>query len=264
MRDQVRELLTNYGQVDVLWFDFSYPNYEYKGLPGKGHKDWESEKLLAMIRELQPKAMVNNRLDLADVPPDMATPEQFQPTEWVKINGEPVVWEACQTFSGSWGYHRDETSWKSPEQLVQMLINSVACGGNLLMNVGPTARGTFDDRALDALTEYGEWMRLHSRSIYGCTQSEFTPPNGCVYTQNGKRLYVHVYTWPFEHLHLPGLEGKVEYAQLLNDGSEIAMKVNEWIAEQQATNGQNQNVLTLKLPIVKPDVVVPVIEVFLK
>lgn len=264
MREQVRELLTNFGKIDVLWFDFSYPTSVYKGLPGKGHADWESDELLKMIRELQPNAMVNNRLDLADVAPDMATPEQYQPTEWVKHNGEPVVWEACQTFSGSWGYHRDETTWKSPEQLIQMLINTVACGGNLLMNVGPTARGNLDERALDALGEYAEWMRVHQRSIYGCTQSEYTAPNGCVYTQNGKRLYVHVYTWPFEHLHLPGLDGKVDYAQLLNDGSEIGMKVNDWIAGQLAKSGASQQTLSLTLPIVKPDVVVPVIELFLK
>ena len=264
MKEQVRELLTDFGQIDILWFDFSYPTAEYKGLPGKSHKDWHSEDLLKMIRELQPKAMVNNRLDLAGVPADMVTPEQYQPTEWIKQDGEPVVWEACQTLSGSWGYHRDETSWKNPEQLIQMLTNTVACGGNLLMNVGPTARGNLDDRALDALGEYAEWMRVHNRAIYGCTQSEYSPPNGCVYTQNGNKLYVHVYTWPFELLHLPGLEGKVEYAQLLNDGSEIGMKVNVWIAGQQAEHGAAATVLTLTLPIVKPDVVVPVIELILK
>src|SRR5947209_8215789 len=136
MRDQVRELLTDFGRIDILWFDFSYPTSEYKGLPGKGHADWESEKLLALVRELQPHVIVDNRLDLPAENADIHTPEQFQPREWVQVDGKPVVWEACQTFSGSWGYHRDEASWKSPEQLVRMLINTVATGGNLLMNVG--------------------------------------------------------------------------------------------------------------------------------
>ena len=121
-----------------------------------------------------------------------------------------MYWETCQTFSGSWGYHRDESTWKSPEQLVQMLINSVSCGGNLLMNVGPTARGTFDPRAQDALAVYRDWMALHSRSIYGCTQSTFTAPEQCRLTQNGKRLYVHIFNWPFRHLHFDGMAGKVE------------------------------------------------------
>jgi alpha-L-fucosidase len=263
MREQVRELLGNYGQIDIIWFDFSYPGRDYKGLPGKGRADWESEQLLALTRELQPRIMVDNRLDLPRDQADVYTPEQFQPREWVQIDGEPVVWEACHTFSGSWGYHRDETSWKSPEQLIQLLVNTVALGGNLLMNVGPTARGTFDARALAALHTYAEWMALHSRAIYGCTQSEHQAPADCRFTQNGDRLYLHIFSWPFRHLHLEGFAGKVAYAQLLHDASEIRLlergKHDEWsIAEQSA------GTLTLELPVARPDVVVPVIELFLR
>lgn len=265
MRNQVYELLTQFGKIDIIWFDFSYPTGEYKGLKGKGHDDWQSESLLQMVRELQPGIIVDNRLDLPGENADIHTPEQYQPTEWVKVEGQPVVWEACQTFSGSWGYHRDETTWKSPEQLVQMLVNTVALGGNLLMNVGPTGRGTFDERALSALKEYGEWMRLHQRSIYGCTQSEFTAPSDVRYTQNYEtnRLYVHVYTWPFRHIHLPGLAGKVAYAQLLNDASEVKYKeIGEKPEWNEST--QPQGTVTLELPVVKPNVVVPVVEIFLK
>lgn len=258
MRGQVRELLTGFGKIDILWFDFSYPGRDYKGMPGKGHNDWQSEKLLAMVRELQPGVIVDNRLDLPAENADIHTPEQFQPRGWVHINGKPVVWETCQTFSGSWGYYRDEYTWKSPEQLIQMLINSVACGGNLLMNVGPTARGTFDSRAIDALGVYHDWMRLNARSIYGCTQSEFSAPPDCRFTQNGKRLYLHVFNWPFRHIHIDGLAGKVEYAQLLHDASEIKVARSDWDVETSA------NTLTLELPVRKPDVVVPVIELFLE
>jgi alpha-L-fucosidase len=263
MRQQVLELLTGYGKIDIVWFDFSYPGRDYNGLPGKGHADWESEILLELVREVQPEIMVDNRLDLAPEFADVYTPEQFQPREWVHVNGQPVVWEACHTFSGSWGYHRDETTWKNPEQLVQLLVNTVALGGNLLMNVGPTARGIFDPRATAALQVYAEWMRVHSRAIYGCTQSAYAAPTGCRFTQNGKRLYLHVFNWPFRHLHLDGFAGKIAYAQLLHDASEIKLlepgKHNEWsIAEVSAET------LTLDLPIVKPDVVVPVIELFLK
>lgn len=263
MRNQVRELLTGYGPVDIIWFDFSYPDREYRGLPGKGRADWESEALLRLVRDLAPDIIVNNRLDLPTEFADVHTPEQFQPREWVHVDGEPVVWETCQTFSGSWGYYRDEMTWKSPEQLIQMLINSVACGGNLLMNVGPTARGTFDDRALAALKVYADWMRLHSRSIYGCTQSEFTAPTDCRFTRNGKRLYLHIFSWPFRHLHLDGMAGRVEYAQLLNDASEVRLlepgKHTEWSIAATAAD-----TLTLELPVVKPRVTVPVVELFLR
>lgn len=257
LHGQTRELLTQFGKIDIMWFDFSYPGRDYKGMPGKGHDDWQSEKLLAMVRELQPHIIVDNRLDLPGDNADIHTPEQFQPRGWVHVNGKPVVWETCQTFSGSWGYHRDEMTWKSPEQLVQMLVNSVACGGNLLMNVGPTARGLFDDRALAALGVYRDWMRLNARSIYGCTQSAFTPPADCRFTQNGKRLYLHLFNWPFRHVHLDGMKGKVEYAQFLHDASEVRFSAASWDVE---TGGDT---LTLELPVRKPDVVVPVVELFL-
>ncbi|MCL4506983.1 MAG: alpha-L-fucosidase [Chloroflexi bacterium] len=200
LHGQVRELLTEFGRIDILWFDFSYPDFTHRGLPGKGRADWQSDKLLQMVRQLQPGIIVNNRLNLPKGNADFYTPEQYQPRSWVQIDGEPVVWEACQTFSGSWGYYRDEDTWKSPEQLIQMLVNTVACGGNLIMNVGPTARGSFDQRALNSLGVYAEWMRVHSRAIYGCTQSSFTPPQDCRFTQSGNRLYLHVFNWPYKHI----------------------------------------------------------------
>lgn len=257
LHGQTRELLTEFGPLDIIWFDFSYPGREYRGMPGKGRDDWQSEKLLKLVRELQPNIIVNNRLDLSPEMADVHTPEQYQPREWLHIDGQPVVWEACQTFSGSWGYHRDESTWKSPEQLIKMLINTVATGGNLLMNVGPTARGIFDDRALVALDVYAKWMKLHSRSIYGCTQSEFTAPSGCRYTQNGDRLYLHIFDWPFKHLYLDGLKDRVKYAQLLNDASEIHFTPPR-LAEDEAGDA-----LVLELSVVKPDIVVPVVELFL-
>jgi len=261
LHGQVRELLTKYGKVDVLFYDFSYP-------PHKGRKDWDSEMLLKMTRELQPGIVVNDRLDLMDVEGgwDVKTPEQFMPRDWVCVDGQPVVWETCQTFSGSWGYHRDEATWKSVEQLVQMLIGCVSRGGNLLLNVGPTGRGEFDERALDRLAGMGEWMKRHSRSIHGCTQApkEFRCPEDCRLTYNPetKRLYVHVLTWPFVQVHLDALAGKVEYAQLLNDASEVRM--SEPAGHQTELGGFASDTLTLQLPVVKPNVTVPVVELFLK
>jgi len=259
MRNQVTELLTQF-DPDILWCDFSYPGRDYKGLPGKGHEDWESEELLSLIRDLRPGIILNNRLDLP-VAADIYTPEQWQPTEWYRVDDEPVVWEACQTFSGSWGYHRDEATWKSPGQLIRMLVNTVARGGNLLMNVGPTARGTFDPRARDALDAYADWMALHSESIYGCTQSVYEEPQDCRLTQRGDKLYVHIFAWPFRHLHLKGLGGKVAYARFLHDDSEVGLRANDWYASQMQTD---ESALTLDLPVAKPNVTVPVIELELK
>jgi len=259
LHGQVRELLTRYGKIDYMFFDFSYP-----GEDGKGRDDWRSEELIKLVRELQPGILVNDRLDLLDTDYgwDFRTPEQVMVSDWIKIGGRRVLWETCQTFSGSWGYHRDEATWKSVEQLLTLLIDTVSKGGNLLLNVGPTARGEFDARAMDRLQSMGEWMKRHGRSIYGCTQAppEFVAPQDSRLTYNPatRRLYVHLLAWPIRHLHLRGLAGKVKYAQLLNDASEIPMV---------ETSGRHEDLpedmLTLELPILKPQVTVPVIELVL-
>ena len=251
---QTRELLTQFGPVDILWYDFSYD--------GKGKEQWRSEELIRQIREMQPNIILNDRLQIDQ---DIKTPEQFQPRGWVRVEGKPVVWEACQTFSGSWGYFRDEESWKSLDLLVQMLIDNVSKGGNLLLNVGPTGRGEFDARVLDRLAGMGEWMKRHSRSIYGCTQApaEYKTPQDCRLTYNPKtnRLYVHIFAWPFQELHLDGYAGKIAYAQLLNDASEIKMERRpDWQGSKDVADAT----VTLRLPVKKPPVTVPVIELFLK
>lgn len=268
MRHQVEELLTQYGKIDILWFDFSYSDNRPADKPwlvGKGKDDWEAEELIALARKLQPGIIIDNRTEIEQ---DLWTPEQYQPQAWLrhKETGELVTWEACQTFSGSWGYHRDETSWKSPEMLIQMLSQTVSLGGNLLMNVGPTARGYLDSRAEAALKTYADWMKYNGKSIYGCTMAEpeYIAPPGTRLTQSedGKRLYVHLFQYPFGVLEMPGFAGKVEYAQFLHDGSELLYTEH---AVDHFSEGitRQEDLLVISLPVIKPSVVVPVIELFL-
>lgn len=265
MRDQVAEFLSNYGKIDILWLDFSYD-----GCPewpnGKRKDDWETEKLIATARGIWPDIIIDNRADLDQ---DIWTPEQYQPTVWPRHpeTGELVVWEACHTMSGTWGYHRDETTWKSPEMLLHLLITSVSLGGNLMMNVGPTSRGYFDYRAEAALQVYADWMKYNSRSIYGCTMAEpgLVAPDGCKYTQSAdsKRLYVHLYEYPFRYLELPKLAGKIEYAQFLHDGSEILFEENS-VNHPGSYAKDLTGTVILHIPALKPNILIPVIEVFLK
>jgi len=139
----------------------------------------------------------------------------------------------------------------------------VALGGNLMMNVGPTGRGVLDQRTRAALATYGEWMELNARAIYGCTQSEFVPPPGCRFTQNGNRLYLHIFDWPFRHLHLREIGHRVAYAQFLHDASEILTldpnKQTGYIGVPIAPGS-----IVLDLPVRHPDVTIPVVELFLK
>lgn len=253
MKDQLTELLTKYGKIDILWMDFSYP-----GAQGKGRNDWGSIELLKTVKKLQPNIIINNRLDLNEYTDgfDFETPEQVKPQELLKYKGK--YWETCQTFSGSWGYYRDEHSWKSQRQLLDLLITSVANGGNLILNVGPTARGEFDYRANKALDSLSYWMHANSRSIYNCTY----PPDGwklpaemntrLTYNSDTRKLYLHLFNYPPDgKLVLPGYKGKVKYVQLLNDASEV----------QFTTTGSD---LELKLPREKPPYEVPVIELITK
>ena len=246
--NQVEELMTQFGKIDIIWFDFSVS--PANGFAGKGKEIWQSERLLKMIRGYQPDIIINDRLQIDQ---DVKTPEQYQPREWLKVNGQPVVWEACQTLSGSWGYYRDEESWKSTEMLIKMLVDSVSKGGNMILNVGPTGRGEFDYRAMNALKGIGAWMHYNSRSIYGCTAApaDLKCPEDCRFTYNPKtnRLYVHVFSWPFRHLHLDGFVGKVEYAQLLNDASEIRMEVGKDTNNGTIDTAFGSNTLSLILPI---------------
>jgi len=224
LKNEVREILTNYGKVDILWLDFSFP-----GKFGKDHNDWGSVELMKMVRELQPEILVNDRADIKDYAGgwDFTTPEQFKVEKWPEQDGVKIPWETCQTFSGSWGYYRDEYTWKDTKQLLVLLIESVSKGGNLLLNVGPTARGTFDSRADHALAEMGKWMEVNSRSIYGCTQApdEFVAPDNTLLTYNAKtnRLYIHLLDYPLQNFLLKDYGDKVKYAQFLHDASEIKM-----------------------------------------
>lgn len=271
MRDQVEELLTNYGDISILWFDFTYDTVvdpeKYPDFAGKTKDDWESEKLIKLARSLRPGIIIDNR---SGIEQDLSTPEQNQPDQWPcdHTTGELLTWEACQTFSGSWGYFRDEMSWKSPKMLIEMLCKTVSLGGNLLMNVGPCSRGYLDKRAVNALDACAEWMRYNSRSIYGCTMAEpeFKAPKGTVLTQSedGKRLYIHFLSYPFFNFMMEDMAGKVAYAQFLHDGSEILYsegKPSDMIGERAV---DNEKAIYFRVPTVQPDVLVPVIELILK
>ncbi len=247
MKNQVTELLTNYGKIDVIWYDFSSP-----GKNGKNRYDWDSEGLVRLTKRLQPEIIIDNRLDLADWEDgwDFATPEQNRSAHWPEVHGRRVPWETCQTFSGSWGYARDEKSWKSAFQCIEQLISTVSKGGNVIMNVGPTAKGEFDARALERLADYGRWLRVNGESIYGCTAApdEFAPPPNTALTYNPatKRLYMHMLAWHFGTMQIPFGE-RVRCCRLLNDGSELKFRWN-----------------TLHLPVDKPPVEIPVVEFILK
>ncbi|GEM03181.1 alpha-L-fucosidase [Halolactibacillus miurensis] len=262
LKGQITELLTRYGKIDYMWYDFSYPHRDWGWSKGKGEKDWDGYGIETLTRQLQPHILINDRLDIKR---GIRTPEQYQPEQPIIENGKPVLWEACQTLNESWGYDRYNSNWKSVDQILKMLIDTVSKGGNLLLNIGPNARGLIDQPSQARLDGVKEWMRYHERSIIGCGPSQFSDPLDCRLTQKDDRLYVHVFSWPFRHIHMKGIKEHVRYAQFLHDGSEVFFETfdpNQVITSTETTIGPDD--IVLDLPVVQPKVTVPVIEIFLK
>jgi alpha-L-fucosidase len=197
---QVRELLTNYGPVAVLWWDTPVDM-----TPARAAK-------LMPLLALQPKIIANNRLG-GGVKGDTDTPEQRIPA--TGIPGRD--WETCMTMNDTWGYKRDDNNWKSTETLIRNLVDIASKGGNYLLNVGPTSLGEIPAPSIERLQQVGNWMRVNGEAIYGTTASPFARLTWGRATTKGRRtLYLHVFDWPKDgRLLAPGLRSKVKSATLL-------------------------------------------------
>jgi alpha-L-fucosidase len=200
----------------------------------KGAK-WKAQELMDMVRSLQPHLIVDNRLEgsgeksgtiltanPSDFAGDFACPEQMIPPGGIKNElGESVPWEACITLNNHWGYAAPDQHWKSAEMVVHMLVECVSKDGNLLLNVGPDAKGRIPKASVDVLEETGRWMARNGGSIYGCGGSAYEKPEWGRFTQKGKKLYAHILEAQAGGICLPNLAGKIEKLRLLTDGSEI-------------------------------------------
>ncbi|GIP22872.1 alpha-L-fucosidase [Paenibacillus sp. J22TS3] len=249
MHGQVKELLTNYGKIDIMWFDFSYDDMT-------GEK-WKATELIRMIRSIQPDIIIDNRLGgniRAEEPEEYAgdffSPEQIIPPGGiVDVKGRPVPWEACITLNDNWGYHSTDKNYKSAKQVIRTLVECVSKNGNLLLNVAPDAKGEINRETLEVLNEVGEWLRLNGDSIYGCKAADLPKPEWGRYTQNGERLYAHVYDRGIGPIYFEGLKGKIRKARLLRDGTELKVEV-PWMALEYSNieNGAFINLAGARLP----------------
>ncbi|OUS77048.1 alpha-L-fucosidase [Paenibacillus sp. MY03] len=237
MHGQVRELLTNYGKLDIMWFDFSYGEMS--------QETWKATELIGMMRSLQPHIIIDNRLEgsgehggsiYSDEPTvyagDFASPEQIIPPRGITgADGNPVPWEACITLNNNWGYAAADRQYKSPATVIRKLVECVSKNGNLLLNVGPDARGVIPRESLDILAEVGDWIARNGDSIYGCGASELPKPDWGRYTSNGGKLYAHVFEESIGPIVLAGLASHVKSARLLADGSELIVNT-PWSAKE--------------------------------
>jgi alpha-L-fucosidase len=237
MHGQVRELCMNYGKIDIMWFDFSYDEMR--------NEKWQAEKLVKMIRSYQPDVLIDNRLETSgegfgsiveDEPTawsgDFASPEQIIPPEGIRNKrGEPIPWEACVTMNNSWGYRTCDPHYKGAQMIIRKLVECVSKGGNLLLNVGPDARGNIPAESVKILEEIGAWLKLNGESIYGCGNCEIPKPEWGRYTQNGHKLYAHVFEPPIGPLALLGIPGDtIKKIRLLRDQSELKVST-AWLTK---------------------------------
>lgn len=232
---QVRELCSNYGKLDLLWFDFSYDDM-------RGDV-WQAGKLMEMVRSLQPDVVVNNRLEasgegfgsLYECKPspwhgDFVTPEKMIPPNGIQdIQGNELCWESCVTMNNSWGYTRDDRCFKPAGLLIKKLVECVSKGGNMILNVGPDAAGEFPPESLDCLKKIGSWMRKNGESIYGCGKAGLDKPDYGRFTRQGNFLYLHIYENALGPLPLPQIREKdIVSVTMLADGSDIPISTS-WV-----------------------------------
>ena len=270
LHNQVREICTNYGKLDILWFDFSYENENYV-MRGE---TWKATELVSMVRELQPGIIIDNRLEVSgegfgsmwegNPSPyhgDFVSPEQIIPPNGLQDKqGRDLIWEACITMNNNWGYCAKDHFYKPAPMLIKKLVECVSKGGNLLLNVGPDARGNIPPQSMEILKSIGAWMKDNSQSIYGCGKAGMEKPDAGRITRKGNKLYYHLFENTVGPMPLPGLKKEqVGCVRYLATGAEVPLS-NSWTS----SNYPDIVFADLGEDPVLPDPVDTVLEVTLK
>jgi alpha-L-fucosidase len=260
LHQQANELVSNYGPVDILWWDYSVPDFQ-------GEKAWDASELIDLVRRKQPAVIMNNRLfrrpeagwsglatsgPLVSLDPeygDFVTPEQHVPDK-----GMPGVdWETCMTMNTTWGYSKYDHDWKSTDKLIETLIEVVSKGGNFLLNVGPMADGTIPNESVERLQEVGRWLEVNGESIYGASASPIPKPEWgrVTYKPREGLIYLHVLERPGDgSLSVAGHPGRVTSATLLGTDLDLAFSHKNdstWIELPDADNDPLPKVIRLTL-----------------
>lgn len=244
LHGQVRELLSNYGQIDLLWFDGQWE---------RSPDEWDVDGLNAMIRELQPNIMVNDRLPVHG---DYATPEQFVPS--VPLDGR---WETCMTMNESWGYNPADTDYKSAAEILRTLVEVRSRGGNLLLNVSPKGDGSLPSEQVNRMTMVADWMSRNGESVGevepGLEPWQFYGPS----TQSASKTYAFLVMHPLGTVTIRGVRtSKVTAVKELASGRQLTWSVRLPILEQLVSDPIGELIITVPEDVLDPHVTVLVIE----
>ena len=205
---QVRELLTNYGKVDILWYDMMVPS---------DTKLWRVEELHAMARQLQPDIIINDR---AGIPADFGTPEN-------KVSAQSRPWESCYSMNRTWGYAPYDRNYKTVHELLRLLGSCASQGGNFLLNVAPDRDGMIPIESVERLRQMGDWMRVNGKAIYNAGPSPVVAPNLGIQTRVGNRVYLLIQRWPGATVPFAWCGSKVTSARLLANGQMARIEQKE-------------------------------------
>lgn len=245
LKRQLKELLTNYGEISVLWFD------------GEWESTWNNtygKEIYDYVKSLQPNIIVNNRVGVGreglegfakdgESLGDYGTPEQEIPA-----TGLPGIdWETCMTMNDHWGFNKFDTNFKSSSDLLQKLADIASKGGNFLLNVGPTSLGLFPPTSISRLQDIGTWMKINGEAIYGTEASPFENLTWGRCTEKkidgNTRLYFHVFQWPEDgNLIIPGIFNQPISSFLLSDSRKCPLAVS-----------RNEDALVIEVPAKVPD-----------
>ena len=235
LHGQIREICTNYGKLDLLWFDFAYDN-----LRGEA---WRGTELMDMVRSLQPDVLIDNRIEVSgegfgslyqcNPTPyhgDFVTPEKMIPPQGIRdVRGNPMVWESCITMNNNWGYCPQDHNFKPAPLLIKKLVECVSKGGNMILNVGPDGDGSIPAESLEILSGIGDWMAKNGESIRGCGPADLEKPEFGRITQKGNRLYFHIFENTLGPLPLMGLQTEqVASLRLLHSGMPVPISTS-WV-----------------------------------
>ena len=235
MHNQIREICTNYGKIDLLWFDFSYDDM-------RGEK-WKATELMSMVRSLQPDVIIDNRLEcsgeglgsLAACDPtpyhgDFVTPEKMIPPNGIQdVQGNDIAWEACVTMNNNWGFCAVDHFFKPASMLIKKLVECVSKGGNMILNVGPDARGNIPEESMNILKGIGAWMNKNGKSIYGCGKTQMPKPDYGRVTGKGNHLYFHLFENTIGPVPLLGVpKDRVKGTRYLATGAEVPVSTS-WV-----------------------------------
>jgi len=220
----IHELMTNYGKIDVLWYDVRWP---------LNAQQWESKKMNQMVFELQPDIIVNNRNGL---PGDFSTPEQR--IEAAKSG----AWESCMTLNDSWGFHKADDNWKSAKTIVKNVVECSKDAGNYLLNIGPKGDGSIPEESVRVLETVGQWLGRNGETIYGTEICHADRGRFVNYTRKGNTIYFHVHYWPGDTpaeewlkfyqpptvIAMGGLQTKVKSVRLFVSGKPVTFEQDEF------------------------------------